>query len=60
MSFDLDINNYKREDLEEIFGLKGQMYNEKNIEIKEIKLRENIFSDPSIHENVRKETMSMD
>ena len=55
-NFDLNIQNYKKNELEEIFELPST-YDKTIIEIKESKLRENIFKDPSISEQVRSKTL---
>jgi hypothetical protein len=55
-NFDLNIHNYKKNELEEIFELPST-YDKTIIEIKESKLRENIFKDPSISEQVRSKTL---
>ena len=56
MSFDLNINNYQKKELEEIFGL-PENYDLATIELKENKLRENIVSDPSVTDIVRQQTL---
>jgi len=56
MSFDLNINNYQKKELEEIFEL-PQNYDIALVEIKETKLRENIFSDITVSEPVRNQTL---
>ena len=56
MSFDLNINNYQKKELEEIFEL-PQNYDIALVEIKETKLRENIFSDITVSEAVRNQTL---
>lgn len=55
-NFDLNIQNYKKNELEEIFELPSS-YDKTIIEIKETKLRENIFKDPSISEQIRSKTL---
>lgn len=55
-NFDLNIQNYKKNELEEIFELPST-YDKTIIEIKESKLRENIFKDPSISEQIRSKTL---
>jgi len=56
MSFDLNINNYQMKELEEMFEL-PQNYDVALIEVKEMKLRDSIFSDNSISESIRNQTM---
>jgi hypothetical protein len=56
MSFDLNIHNYKLNELEEIFDL-PQNYDQAIIELRELKLRENICSDSSVNDNMRNETL---
>ena len=56
MSFDLNIQNYKLNELEEIFDL-PQNYDQAIIELRELKLRENICSDSSVNDNMRNETL---
>lgn len=56
MSFELNIENYKIKELEEIFDLPPG-YNQSIIEMRENKLRENICSDTSISDVVRKQTL---
>ena len=56
MSFDLNIQNYKLKELEEIFDL-PQNYDQAIIELRELKLRENICSDSSVNDNMRNETL---
>ena len=56
MSFDLNIGNYKKEELEEIFELPPN-YDKQIVEMRESKLRENIFSDKSINDFVRNQTL---
>ena len=46
-NFDLNIENYSKEEIEEIFEL-PRSYNELTIEEKETKLRQNIMTDRSI------------
>jgi hypothetical protein len=55
-NFDLNIQNYKKNELEDIFELPS-FYDKTIIEIKENKLRENIFKDSSISESVRSKTL---
>jgi len=56
MSFDLNINNYQKKELEEIFGL-PENYDVGIIELRENKLRDNIVSDPSVTDIVREQTL---
>ncbi len=56
-NFDLNINNYRKEELEDIFEL-PMNYDSLTLEMKENKLRENIYSDPAIHESVRIKTIA--
>lgn len=57
MNFDLNIHNYKKEELEDIFDLPVN-YDSSTLDMKETKLRDNIFSDPSINDHVRNKTIS--
>ncbi len=57
MSFDLNIENYKKDELEEIFNLKSGNYDSNMIEQKCAQLRDNISSDKSIEQNVRMKTI---
>jgi hypothetical protein len=54
--FDLNINNYKKNELEEIFELPSN-YDISIVEMKETKLRANIFADKSINESTRSNTL---
>jgi hypothetical protein len=56
MSFDLNINNYQKKELEEIFGL-PENYDVAVIELRENKLRDNIVSDSSVTDTVRSQTL---
>lgn len=56
MNFDLDLNNYKISELEEIFELPPN-YDSKLLDKNESILRDNIFSNSSINEEVRNKTM---
>ena len=56
-NFDLNVNNYRKEELEDIFGLPVN-YDSLTLEVKENKLRENIYSDPAIQENIRIKTIA--
>ena len=55
MNFDLNIANYQKHELEEIFELPAN-YNIKMIESKELKLKENINIDKTISENIKLQT----
>lgn len=56
-NFDLNIHNYRKEELEDIFELPVN-YDSLTLEMRENKLRENIYSDPTIHESIRMKTVS--
>ena len=56
-NFDLNINNYRKEELEDIFELPVN-YDSLTLETRENKLRENIYSDPAIQENIRIKTIA--
>ena len=53
MNFDLNLNNYKKEELEDIFDLPIN-YDSSTLDMKESKLRENIHSDFTLNQEVRK------
>ena len=55
-NFDLNIDNYTIKELEELFELPSS-YDESIIEMKEIKLRENIMSDKSILSSTKNMTL---
>ena len=57
-NFDLNINNYKKSELEDIFELSPNNYTSITIESKESKLRKNIFSDNSINDTTRSKTIA--
>ena len=57
MSFDLNIENYKKGELEEIFNLKPGNYDSNMIEEKCAQLRDNVSSDKSIEKNIRTKTV---
>jgi hypothetical protein len=57
MNFDLNIHNYRKEELEDIFELPVN-YDSLTLEMRENKLRENIYSDQAIHENIRIKTIA--
>lgn len=54
-NFDLNINNYSRNELEQIFELPSN-YDENIIEIKETKLKQNILGDNSVPNDIKKNT----
>lgn len=56
-NFDLNIHNYRKEELEDIFELPVN-YDSLTLETRENKLRENIYSDPAIHESIRVKTIA--
>lgn len=56
-NFDLNINNYRKEELEDIFDLPVN-YDSLTLETRENKLRENIYSDPAINESIRMKTIT--
>jgi hypothetical protein len=56
MSFDLNINNYKKKELEEMFGL-PENYDETIVGLKELELRQNVSSDKSVSDVVRSQTL---
>jgi hypothetical protein len=56
-NFDLNINNYRKEELEDLFELPAN-YDSLTLEMRENKLRENIYSDSTIHESIRMKTIS--
>ena len=56
-NFDLNINNYKKQELEEIFDLPGN-YDHAFIQLKASKLRDNINSDTNIGKSVKDNTIS--
>ena len=56
-NFDLNINNYRKEELEDIFELPVN-YDSLTLETRENKLRENIYSDQAINENIRTKTIA--
>ena len=55
-NFDLNIGNYSKAELEEIFELPTN-YDENVIQMKEAKLRQNIMSDLSIPSTVKTKTL---
>ena len=56
MNFDLNIKNYKKDELKEMFGLPPN-YTETIVDFKESKLRESILSNKEIKEDVRAKTI---
>jgi hypothetical protein len=56
-NFDLNINNYKKQELEEIFDLPGN-YDHAFIQLKAAKLRDNINSDTNIDKSIKDNTIS--
>jgi frataxin-like iron-binding protein CyaY len=56
MSFDLNINNYQRKELEELLGLPNN-YDEAVVALNEMKLRENINLDQTITSDVKNKTI---
>jgi len=56
-NFDLNIYNYRKEELEDIFEL-PMNYDSLTLETKENKLRENIYSNQAINENIRIKTIA--
>jgi hypothetical protein len=57
MSFDLNIDNYKKGELEDIFNLPPGNYDSKMVEQKYAQLRDNVSSDRSIEDGVRMKTI---
>jgi len=57
MSFDLNIDNYKKKELEEIFGLPDD-YDETIVGLKEMELRQNVSSDTTVSDVVRSQTLN--
>lgn len=56
-NFDLNIANYKKDELEEIFALPPGKYDTVMIETKCAQLRDNVVSDKSVDESIRKKTV---
>jgi hypothetical protein len=56
-NFDLNISNYKKDELEEIFGLSPGKYDTVMVDMKCSQLRENVASDVSVNDSVRKKTV---
>uniref|UniRef100_A0A6C0HAW9 Uncharacterized protein n=1 Tax=viral metagenome TaxID=1070528 RepID=A0A6C0HAW9_9ZZZZ len=57
MNFDLNLNNYKKQELEDIFDLPVD-YDSSTLDMKESKLRENIYSDFTLNQEVRNKTIA--
>jgi len=57
MNFDLNIDNYTREELIDIFELPFG-YNKNIVEIKEVKLRDSIHNNKEISEETKKNTIN--
>jgi hypothetical protein len=55
-NFDLNISNYSKNELEELFGLPSN-YDETIVEMKETKMRQNILSDNSIPATIKTKTL---
>ena len=56
-NFDLNINNYNKNELEELLEL-PMNYDESIVEMKETKLRQNIMNDHSISSSIKSKTIS--
>jgi hypothetical protein len=56
MNFDLNIDNYKKTELVEIFDLPSH-YDKNILDIKETKLRENIMNNPEINKEIKLKTL---
>ena len=56
MSYELNSNNYKLKELEEILELPSN-YDSSIVEMKETKLRQNIMSDPSVDQSTKMKTI---
>jgi len=56
-NFDLNISNYKKDELEEIFSLPSGKYDVGMVEMKCAQLRNNIASDKTVDESVRRKTL---
>lgn len=56
-NFDLNIANYKKDELEDIFSLPPGKYDVGLVEMKCSQLRNNITSDSSVEESIRKKTV---
>jgi hypothetical protein len=57
MNFDLNLDNYKKEELEEIFDLPLN-YDNSIIDINETKLRQSIMNDLSVSADIKKKTLA--
>lgn len=57
MNFDLNINNYEKNELENMFGLFDNNYNLNDIELKENDLKNKIFLNQNIEEEVKQRTL---
>lgn len=58
MNFDLNIQNYTIQELEEIFELNGRSYDKNTIKQKESRLRQNIMKDTKIESNTKNNTLA--
>lgn len=56
MNFDLNIENYNKSELMDMFGLPNN-YDKNIVEMKELRLRENILHDKNIDNNTRNLTI---
>jgi len=56
MNFDLNINNYKKNELKEMFDLPPN-YDQRIVDIKETKLKESILNNKEINDDVRNKTI---
>jgi len=57
MNFDLNIENYNKNELMEMFGLTNS-YDKSSVEMKELRLRENILHDNNIDNETRNKTIN--
>jgi hypothetical protein len=57
MNFDLNLDNYKKEELEEIFNLPSN-YNQSLINVNEQQLTKNILSDSSVDTSIKNKTIA--
>ena len=55
--FDLSIENYSPNELEDLFGLVNDNYDSKAVEISYIKLKKDVFSDDSVDKTVYAKTI---
>jgi hypothetical protein len=53
---DFNLKNYQKTELQDMFELPSD-YNQELVDIQEKKLRENIVNNPSIHENIKNNTL---